>query len=366
MTSNNAPVDGNNSLERIRALRSKSPTNFSNRIVTVKAGYFGTATDLQLDQEFDDMFDDFVQTVDAATARGVSSGHLGRQSEGDILLGVGESGTRKTSTIRRAIFKRPEFEGYSDVPHENMSPLISIIAPSPCTLKQLGIAIATAMGYTPRPSIEENEVWTLVRKNLAVRGARFIHIDEMQHVTQNKNVAEIPKIQNTLKRLLQTPEWPVWLILSGLPEIANMFEGDIQVWRRARFIKFRQLDFQRDADLCHAMVRYFAGEKAALDLSTIVTDEFIHRLMHASLYRLGIAIDFTIDAIHEAFRANSPALTVGHFARSFGRTGADDENNVFIVPGDFLSVDVSKFFTNGLNEEAAEAGSQVQPVSRKR
>jgi len=364
MTMDNTPAGTNNSLERIRALRSQSPTNFTDRMITVKAGYFGTATDRQLEQELDDLFDDFIQTVDAATSRGSTFGHLGRQSEGYILLGIGESGTRKTSTIRRAIFKRSEFEGYSDVPHENMSPLISIIAPSPCTLKQLGIAIATAMGYTPRPSIEENEVWTLVRRNLAVRGARFIHIDEMQHVTQNKNVAEIPKIQNTLKRLLQTPEWPVWLILSGLPEIAKLFEADIQVWRRARFVKFRQLEFQRDSDLCHAMVRYFAGEKAALDLSTIADDEFIHRLMHASLYRLGIAIDFTIDAIHEAFRADSKALTVEHFARSFCKKGVDVENNVFLVPGDFLSVDVSRFFTIGLAEEATETPVLRGPKKR--
>jgi hypothetical protein len=145
-----------------------------------------------------------------------------------------------------------------------------------------------------------------------------------------------------------------------------MFEADTQVWRRARFVKFRGLDFQRDAHLCHGMVRYFAGEKAELDLSAIVADDFIHRLMHASLYRLGIAIDFTIDAIHEAFRAKSTALTVEHFARAFGKTGADDDNNVFIVPGDFLSVDVSKFFTNGHNEKATEVTAQIRLAPRKK
>jgi hypothetical protein len=304
--------------------------------------------------------------VDAAASRDTASGHLGRQSEGYILLGIGQSGTRKTSTIRRAIFKRPEFEGYSDLPHENMSPLISIIAPSPCTLKQLGIAIATAMGYTPRPSIEENEVWMLVRQNLAIRGARFIHIDEMQHVTQNKNIAEIPKIQNTLKRLLQSPEWPVWLILSGLPEISKLFESDIQVWRRARFIKFGQLEFDRDAQACLAMVRFFAGDRAGLDVSTVATDEFIHRLIHGSLYRLGIAIDLTIDAIHEALRADSPALSQQHFAKAFSKTGADDEDNVFIVPGDFHSVQVAQFFTNNLNESLRETTVPARSPKRRK
>jgi len=366
MTATKTPVDASNTLERIRALRSQSDTNFSAQMLAVKAGYFGTTTDLQLDQELDDMFDDFVQTVDAAAARGSAPGHLGRQSEGYILAGIGESGTRKTSTIRRAIFRRPEFCGYSDVPHENMSPLVSIIAPSPCTLKQLGIQIATAMGYTPRPSIEENEVWTLVRKNLEIRGTRFIHIDEMQHVTQNKNVAEIPKIQNTLKRLLQSPEWPVWLILSGLPEIANMLETDIQVWRRARIIKFGQLVFERDVLLCRGMVNYFAGEKAGLDTSAVIDDEFIHRLVHGCLRRLGIAIDLTIDAIHEALRARSPALMPIHFARSFAKAGADDENNVFLVPGDFSSVQVAQFFTMGLNEPVAESMVPVGSGARKK
>lgn len=365
MTSTNVSSDTQNSLERIRALRSQSSSSFSERMALVKAGYFGTATNMQLDQELDDMFDDFVQTVDAA-ARGTAAGHLGRQSEGYILLGIGESGTRKTSTFRRAIFKREEFAGYSDTPHENMSPLVSIIAPSPCTLKQLGIAIATAMGYTPRPSIEENEVWTLVRQNLPIRGVRFIHIDEMQHVIQNKNVAEIPKIQNTLKRLLQTPEWPVWLMLTGLPEIGKIFEADVQVWRRARFVTFGLLEFTRDVDLCRNMIRFFAADKAALDPSAAMTDELIHRLMHGSLYRLGIAIDCTIDAIQEALRVGSPTLMPSHFAQAFRRTGADDDNNVFLVPGDFTSVNVAKFFTNGHHQEAKEAATAVKPGSRKK
>lgn len=365
MTSNDPNVT-TNALERIRALRSSSRSDVSSRMLLVKAGYFGTASDLQLHQELDDMFDDFLQTIDAAAGANATSGHLGRQSEGYVLLGVGQSGTRKTSTFRRAIFKREEFAGYSDTPHENMSPLVSIIAPSPCTLKQLGISIATAMGYTPRPSIEENEVWTLVRQNLAVRGVRFIHIDEMQHVIQNKNVAEIPKIQNTLKRLLQTPEWPVWLMLTGLPEIGKIFEADVQVWRRARFVKFGQLEFSRDADLCRSMMRFFAAEKAGLDPSAVLTDEVIHRLIHGSPYRLGIAIDFTIDAIQEALRAGSPLLTISHFALAFSRTGANDDNNVFLVSGDFLSVNVSKFFTNGHDEEVSEAQAATKPVSRKK
>src|SRR5690606_34331555 len=98
----------------------------------VRAGYFGTNTDIELEAAMDDMFDDVIETLDAASASSKDANHLGRLSEGYPLLGLGASGTRKTSTFSRMIHKRPEFEGFSHHPHLNTSPLISVKAPSPC------------------------------------------------------------------------------------------------------------------------------------------------------------------------------------------------------------------------------------------
>lgn len=347
-------------VERIRASRSSDRTAVSTIMKKVKAGYFGTGTDLELDAAMDDLFDDFLDVMDAAAAPAEQAGHLGRQAEGYVLLCLGSSGTRKTSTISRMIRRRPEFEGFSLVPEENTSPLISVKAPSPCTLRLLGIEIATAMGFKPKDSIEENAVWALIRDNLANRKLRFIHIDEMQHVIKSKNVNEIGKIQDTIKGLAQTSTWPVWLILSGLTDIARIVEDDTQVWRRVGHVRFRLISFPQDVELCRTMVRFFARDKAGLDASASTTDEQIHRLVHASLDRLGIAIELVHKAIKVALQSGSSTLEPSHFAKGFQRlSGCDDDLNPFVKAGDFTEINAGRFFSEMLdNEAAARSGTK--------
>ncbi len=48
-------------VDRIRALRSEGRQSVSTVMKKVRAGYFGTTTDLELDQVMDDMFDDVVE-----------------------------------------------------------------------------------------------------------------------------------------------------------------------------------------------------------------------------------------------------------------------------------------------------------------
>lgn len=356
-TTNSANVAMDSNVERIRASRSNDRDAISTVMKKVKAGYFGTATDKALDTAMDDLFDDFLDVMDAAAAPPEDAGHLGRQAEGYVLLCLGLSGTRKTSTISRMIRKRPEFEGFSLVPEENTSPLISVKAPSPCTLRLLGIEIATAMGYKPKPSIEENAVWALIRDNLANRRLRFIHIDEMQHVIKSKNVNEIGKIQDTIKGLAQASTWPVWLILSGLPEIGRLIEGDTQVWRRVGHVRFHTISFEKDLVLCRNMVKFFAETKAGIDVSAVITDEQIHRLIHASINRLGIAIDLVHKAIKVALKTKSKELLPVHFASGFERLSgcSEDGLNPFLAAGNFTAINVGQFFTEMLDDEGARA-----------
>lgn len=342
-------------LERIRGVRSTQRSSVSDAMLQVRAGYFGTATDIQLDAAMDDMFDDVIETLDAS-ASPETGGHIGRLSEGYPLLGLGASGTRKTSSFARMIQKRREFEGFSHSPHLNMSPLISVVAPSPCTLRILGLTIARAMGLPASDSMAENVVWDLIMDNIALRGLRFIHIDEFQHVMENRNVVDIGKIRNALKRLVQTPAHPVWLLITGMPEIATAIEGDTQLWRRKSYVLFNEMSFPRDAGLCVNMIRYFALEKAKLTCDEVEVDENVHRLMHASLFRMGIAIDVLIKAIRAALKAGSTSLQIKHFASAYKTfTGCDDGANPFLVEGDFTKVVVDKYVTRLLETQKAEA-----------
>ena len=352
-------------VDRIRALRSAGRQSVSAVMHEVRAGYFGTETDQKLDVAMDDMFDDVIETLDAASASSRATSHIGRMSEGYPLLGLGASGTRKTSTFARMIHKRPEFEGFSYEPHLNSSPLISVKAPSPCTLRVLGITIGRAMGLPLTDGLAENEVWDLIMDNVATRNVRFVHIDEFQHVLENRNVVDIAKIRNAMKRLVQTPQHPVWLLITGMPEVAIMIEGDIQLWRRKSYVLFEELIFERDADLCIGVIEFFASKKAKLTYEELKAPDSVHRLMHASLFRLGVAIDVVIKAIRVALKAGSTALKVEHFALAYHSfTGCQASANPFLVPGDFTQVEVDKYVTRLLEDSKSKAGAQKKGVTK--
>jgi len=342
---------------RISVARSDKRRSVSEVMAKVRDGYFGNTPDKHLEAAMDDMFDDIVETLGAEAAPSKQTSHIGRMAEGYPLFGLGESGTRKSSTFARMIHTRPEFAGFSYVPHENSSALLSVKAPSPCTLRVLGVTIARAMGLPTSETLKENVVWDDIMDHLPVRGIRVIHIDEFQHVLQNRNKLDIAKIRNTMKRVLQTPGHPVWMLVTGMPEVGPVLEGDTQTWRRKSYVFFPELDFCRHASKCRTMVQFFAKERASLECEASTSDENIHRLMHASLYRLGIAIDVVIKAIRVALSDGSKDLTADHFAKAYRTfSGCPDNENPFLVPKDYLELKVDQHLTRLLESGKERAG----------
>jgi len=348
-------------LARIGDARSDARRSVSETMAKVRDGYFGNTPDNHLDAAMDDMFDDIIETLGAQAAPSKETSHIGRMAEGYPLFGLGESGTRKSSTFARMIHTRPEFAGFSYVPHENSSALISVKAPSPCTLRVLGVTVARAMCLPTSETTKENVVWDDIMDNLPGRGIRVIHIDEFQHVLENRNKPDIAKIRNTMKRVLQTPGHPVWMLVTGMPEVGPTLEGDTQTWRRKSYVFFPELDFARHAGKCRTMVKFFANERAGLDCEAFITDDNIHRLMHASLYRLGIAIDVVIKAIRVALKAGSRDLTAGHFGTAYRAfAGCTDDENPFLVASGYTDLKVDQHLTRLLeSRRASNAGTKA-------
>lgn len=344
-------------LARISNARSDERRSLSAVMANVRDGYFGNTPDNQLNAAMDDMFDDIIETLGAQAAPSKETSHIGRMAEGYPLFGLGESGTRKSSTFARMIHTRPEFAGFSYVPHENTSALLSVKAPSPCTLRVLGVTIARAMGLPTSETLKENVVWDDIMDHLPVRGIRVIHLDEFQHVLENRNKLDIAKIRNTMKRVLQTPGHPVWMLVTGMPEVGPTLEGDTQTWRRKSYVFFPDLDFSRHAGKCRTMVHFFAKERASLDCEAFTTDDNIHRLMHASLYRLGIAIDLVIKAIRVALKAGSSELTADHFAKAYRAfAGCPDNESPFLVPKGYTDLKVDQHLTRLLESRKERTG----------
>lgn len=321
---------------RMRRLQSERRAKGGDVMMNVLSAYFTTPRDRLLEAELDNLIDAFLLSQDAL--EGDANRRVGRLREGRALTVMGESGAGKSRSLDRLFLKRAEFAGYGDPNGDGM--LISVTAPSPCTLRLLGMSVLAALGYETARELKENVVWDLVHHQLELRGVRFLHIDELQHVLQSRNQLEITKVQDTLKGLMQHRQWPVWLILSGRPNIAAMLSSDEQVWRRNRNVVFEDLTLERDAGLVRRLITVYGMEKGGLDIGNLATDEFIARLLHASILRFGIAIELIQDAVRHALLLEATTLAVEHFAAAYAsRTGCPPDRNIFLVAQDWHLID---------------------------
>mgnify|MGYP001045739643 CR=1 FL=1 len=322
-----------NPVDRLRRLQSERRKSTADVMSGILSAYFGTARDAELEGAIDDLIDAML-LAEGATEIGPAK-RVGRLREGRALTVLGNPGAGKTRALERLFLTRQEFAGFGNRDSDCL--LVSVSTPSPCTLRLLGEKILGALGYDVARPLRENVVWQLVRTHLQLRGVRFLHIDEVNHVLQSNNSVEITKVRDTLKDLMQNRDWPVWLILSGTREVASLLtnddrldDGDTQVWRRSKHVVFGELTLQRDAPIVRSVIKFYGGKKAQLDVNTLLFDEFCARLLHASLNEFGIVVEFVQDAIKNALDGQSSSLAIDHFAEAYRyRTGCEPGLNVF-------------------------------------
>ncbi|MEH2469262.1 hypothetical protein V1281_001486 [Nitrobacteraceae bacterium AZCC 2161] len=327
--------DGEDPVSRMRRLRSQQRASVSGTMAQLHSAYFGTERDKLLDEEMNFLIDAFLEAEAVEDNR-----RVGRLREGRALTVTGDSGAGKSRALERLFLKREEFADYGR--KEADCPLVSVTAPSPCTLRLLGESILKAIGYPVERKLDENVAWDLVHKNLALRRVRFLHIDELQHVFQSRNSLEIGKVQDTLKGLMQDKEWPVWLILSGLPSIATFLAKDPQVWRRTRHVVFRNLQLPNDGPMVRRLMTFYAKEKGGRSVEIAKDGEFIARLLHAAMGRFGVVIELIQDAVGQALRLAEGELSIEHFGAAYAaRTGCIRDENVFLVATDWDLIDTS-------------------------
>lgn len=314
----------NGFLARIRANQSDRRRSVSETIAAVQNIYLPTRHDRDLAIEFDRLFD----SMERELSRLADDRRKGPSRGGRVLVVTGEPGAGKTRALSNAFGTRPELEGFGRA--NAGCPLLSVVAPSPFTLKALGNEIVRQLGYNSKREIPEGEVWPMARLLFREHGIRLLHIDEAQHGDQvNRAVAQV--VENTLKRLLQDVEWTVWLILSGLPEVARFAQEDKSVLRRIKHVRFESLVFPDDVTAMRKAVADLMAPCAGINFGDALTDEFVHRLMTASMYQFGILVEFVQDALEICLLEGDQSLEISHFAEAYtARTGEGDvEMNVF-------------------------------------
>lgn len=340
-------------LENIARNRSGKRKDVHSAMKAVMGIYLTTQYDQMLEKEIDRLLDSITLELqpsdDGPRPKGAVRG-------GRVLIVTGAAGAGKSRSLLKAFQRRPEFPNFGV---EGMPcPLISIVAPSPFTLKALGNEIVRKLGYHGRREIDEGVVWPMARLMLKELGIHIVHIDEAQHGDQISNPEVVQTVENTLKRLLQETDWPVWLILSGLPELAKFCQGDHSMFRRIHQVKFEPLRFDMHAETIKKTVRKIADLCPGITCKRLLTDEFVNRLLHASLHQFGIVVEFTQDAIWECLNSGHPTLTVDHFAEVYtSRTGETREDENVFKARDWTAIVVE----NALYEQPVDENGK--PIS---
>lgn len=320
------PESRENSLERMRRLQTTQRASVSDRVAKLHSAYILSDRDRLIEERIEEMIDHCLRVQDAR----VSGNRVGRLAEARPLLVLGESGSGKTRSLVRIFRRREEFGGYGNPGGD--CPLVSVDVPSPCTMRMLGTATLKAVGYPITRELREAEVWQVVPGVLKQLGVYFLHFDEVGHVLQCNNPVEIQKVRNTFKALMQSKDWPVWLILSGTPDIAalTLDPGDEQVWRRTLPLYIEDIELAKDAELVRNAISGLGRDKGELDVSHFFDDPSIARLIHAAINRLGIVIELIQDAVENALHNGAKRLETRHFAEAYERrTGCDAASNVF-------------------------------------
>ncbi|GAA0571235.1 ATP-binding protein [Caenispirillum bisanense] len=249
---------------------------------------------------------------------------VGPHPEGRILAVIGDPGAGKTRAIKRAM---------SAVPALGQSTLC-VIAPRPCTLKQLGRTFLSAMGYELHRDLREHLTWEKVRDHLEANQVRFVWVDEFQHVLDGKHDAQVAAISDTFKNLVQRRSWPVSFLLSGLPAVSSFLGRDRQLERRSRTLEFGCLSFPASTGLIReVLLNTIVETDGGMGLGDLATDEFVHRLCHATGGALGVVIDLIRSAVLEAAERSTfnGIIQMCDFAAAYAsERGCEPSENIFL------------------------------------
>lgn len=302
------------------------------RLAVLKKMYFKMGRAEELDERLQAVVSDF------------DAGRLtGDRFEGCGLVVVGESGSGKSREIDHAVQRflkaGPELDcGLEKRVHQ-------VALEGPTSWKSLGQLLLDALGYPISSGRTEPEIWARVRAQLKGQGIWLLHIDECQHIFDRVGEHETKRLINAIKGLMKHREWPIAVILSGIPTLIDTLNIDAQLRTKLKPFRLPIIDhLGSDLDEIDTVLCAY-GDALSVDVTPIRDEDAYFRLVHGFEYQFGRVFRFLIDVVVEASQ-NKKRLTLEQLADRYEfETGCNTSNNVFIRP-DYEACNVKALFAS--------------------
>jgi hypothetical protein len=264
---------------------------------------------------------------------------------------VGESDSGKTRALRELVASREEFK-----PRRTSAGWAKTFVHwepgKPLTMKGFATKGLAACGYPLEPNARytEQELFDLLKTQIREKRIIFMWIDEMQHVFNSKTNAEVQNVSDIVKSLLQIPGWPLHIILSGVPTLANFLapeDGDRQLRNRSYLVHLSKMTASNSEMMLNLQEHIM--KKAGVQMSETNTPAFMERLTYASFGAFGTMVKrmqaAASEALFEAEMARfgttdnadeaSPTMVgLKHYATVYElETGSTKVQNIFLAGG---------------------------------
>lgn len=308
-------------LRGMRAQMSPSSQRTMEALERVKNVYVASGRDLVVAKQFER----FMEWILAE--------RNGRREAGRIFFVTGASRAGKTEIVRRMIKNesslREKQTGFGVI-----RPCVSISLKGFTHPRIVARNILSAAGYPIRHDTARGEIWDGLATRLKSRFVTLVHIDETQHmIRKNPNAAEREALADAIKGLTNDEDWPVSLILSGLPRTAEIAKLDEQFEGRGAFFRVPDVDIERERKLVLEIIRQMA-DAGGLALGALLEGDVPERIAHGARYRYGRICQIVLAGIHAAFRRGASVLAIEHFAEAYldhSHARGFDGMNLFLI-----------------------------------
>ncbi|MBO9198130.1 ATP-binding protein [Rhizobium sp. 16-449-1b] len=250
---------------------------------------------------------------------------------------IGQSGSGKSWSIRRALASNPDLQPRVNEYGELLPQYLSLKVGNKAASINLVSDLLKAMGL-PHDGKEKKMTDELMNQ-FKQRGIWLLHLDELQHTVRSNTTKAFEAIQDLLKGMLDNEEWPLHMVLSGVDRIKQI-QLELQIDRRSECLTFYPMTSPANNDRIQELMTKIAVEACDLELDDkLKTEEFYERLCMAKNGAWGTMIETIQSVSFAALKRGRKKLKITDFAQDYEATkGCPVSENLFVAPN-FRDID---------------------------